>query len=146
MPLDFSTGRRPLVSMGLPGMAAVAAALALFFVLASASVSRQAFQTPPGAAPMPDTRGDVAVTLRSGGRVAVEGTATTTDSVRAVLDALRGDRTGVVIDASGRATVDDLAAVAAAARTLGLRVTISTEPAPPDTTASPALVPSDGLR
>ena len=131
MPLDFSSGRRPLLEFSMASMTDIVMLLLIFFLLTSSSVSQHALRVnlPDASSATPVEQDYVAVTLQADGRVFVEETETTAEGLEATLDAQRGDRTAVAVYADEEATVAQLAAVAGAASALGLRVSIATDTA-----------------
>jgi len=129
VPLDFSSGRKPLVDFSVASMTDMVMLLLIFFLLASSAVSQHALRVnlPDAASTTPIEQDYLAVTLMSDGRLFVEETETTRENLEAALTAARGDRTAVAVYADEEATVSQLAAVAGAAAALGLRVSIATD-------------------
>jgi biopolymer transport protein ExbD len=131
VPLDFSSGRRPIVDFSVASMTDMVMLLLIFFLLASSAVSQHALRVnlPDASSATPVEQDYVAVTLMSDGRVFVEETETTIEELEATLTTARGDRTAVAVYADEEATVAQLAAVAGAASALGMRVSIATDSA-----------------
>jgi biopolymer transport protein ExbD len=131
VPLDFSSGRRPLVEFSVASMTDMFMLLLIFFLLASSAVSQHALRVnlPDADSATPVEQDYLAVTLMSDGRIFVGEEETTMEDLEAALTAARGDRTAVAVYADEEATVAQLAAVAGAAAALGLRVSIATDSA-----------------
>jgi biopolymer transport protein ExbD len=131
LPLDFSSGRRPLVDFSVASMTDMFMLLLIFFLLASTSVSQHALRVnlPDSESTTPVEQDYLAVTLMDNGRVFVEETEVPLEELEAALTSVRGDRTAVAVYADEEATVAQLAGVAGAASALGMRVSIATEAA-----------------
>ncbi len=130
MPLDFSTGRKPLSAFSLAGMTDIVLLLLIFFLLTSSFVAYHGIRVtlPEVAAAAPPEERNVAVTLTAEGVAYVDGTETAlTDLEAAILGAAPG-REAVLLRADRDATVGQFAQVASAARAAGLRVLMATEP------------------
>lgn len=72
-----------------------------------------------------------AVSILDDGRIFVDETETSPDSLAATVAALRGRRTAMAVYADREATIERLADVASAAAALDMRVSIATEAASP---------------
>ncbi len=129
MPLNFSSGRKPIVEFSLASMTDMVLLLLIFFLLTSSFARTNLLDVnlPDVAAATPAEEDYIAVTLQGDGRVFVDETETTEPELQDALAALRGDRTAVAIYADEAATVGRLAAVASAANALGLRISIATD-------------------
>jgi len=129
MPLDFSSGRKPLSVFSLAGLTDIVLLLLIFFLLTSSFVTQYGIEvTLPqvqAGAPTEDT--SVTVSITADGLYYVGGDVTTeTDLAAAVRAASEGKR-ALILRADEAATVGQFAAVAGAARTAGLRILMATE-------------------
>ncbi len=130
MPLDFSSGRRPLSAFSLAGMTDIVLLLLIFFLLTSSFVAQYGIRVtlPQVAAAAPPEDRSLDVTLTADGTTFVQGVETTPAALEAaILEAAPG-HDALVLRADQEATVGQFAAVASAARAAGLRVLMATEP------------------
>jgi len=130
MPLDFSTGRKPLSSFSLTGMTDIVLLLLIFFLLTSSFVVQHGIQVtlPQVTAGVPPEDRSLSVTVTATGTYFVEGEETTAfDLERAILAASPG-KDALILRADQDARVGQFAAVASAARVANLRVLMATEP------------------
>lgn len=130
MPLDFSTGRKPLSSFSLTGMTDIVLLLLIFFLLTSTFVAQYGIRVtlPQVAAVAPPEGLNIAVTLTAEGVAFVDGTEVDLQDLEAALLAAAPGREAVLLRADRAATVGQFAEVASAARVAGLRVLMATEP------------------
>ncbi|HYE96064.1 MAG TPA: biopolymer transporter ExbD [Rubricoccaceae bacterium] len=130
MPLDFSSGRKPLLEFSLASMTDIVMLLLIFFLLTSSFATQNTLPVnlPNAAAATPLEEQFVAVTIQADGRFFVEEAEVEADELLPTLNAVRGTRTGVAVYADEAATVGQLAAVASAASALEMRVAMATDP------------------
>lgn len=129
MPLDFSTGLRPLSSFSLASLTDIVLLLLIFFLLTSSFVTQYGLQVtlPQVSSTAQLEQLYVAVTITDGGQFFVEDAETTeTDLVRTI-ETVRGEREALAVYADEEATVGQLAAVASAGSALNMRVAIATD-------------------
>ena len=129
MPLDFSSGRKPLSVFSLAGLTDIVLLLLIFFLLTSSFVTQYGIEvTLPqvqAGAPTEDT--SVTASITADGLYYVGGGVTTeTDLAAAVRAASEGKR-ALILRADEAATVGQFAAVAGAARAADLRILMATE-------------------
>lgn len=132
MPLDFSTGRKPLSAFSLTGMTDIVLLLLIFFLLTSSFVVHHGIQVtlPQVTAGVPPEDRSLTVTVTADGTIYVEGTETPEEELeRAVLAAAEG-KDALILRADQDARVRQFAAVASAGRLANLRVLMATEPLP----------------
>lgn len=132
MPLDFSSGRRPLSTYSLAGMTDIVLLLLIFFLLTSTFVVSSGIRVtlPETASAAPPDDRSLTVTITEEGRYYVENAEVAEDEVTAaVLSAAEG-RDALILRADQAATVRQFALVAGAAREADLRVLMATEPPP----------------
>jgi len=132
MPLDFSTGRRPLSSFSLTGMTDIVLLLLIFFLLTSTFVAQYGIRVnlPQVTAMAPPEDLNISVTLTAEGIAFVDGTETALNDLESALLAAADGKEAVLLRADQAATVGQFAQVASAARIAGLRVLMATEPRP----------------
>jgi biopolymer transport protein ExbD len=132
MPLDFSTGRRPLSSFSLTGMTDIVLLLLIFFLLTSTFVAQYGIRVnlPQVTAVAPPEDLNISVTLTAEGTAFVEGRETPLGDLESALLAAAPGKEAVLLRADQAATVGQFAQVASAARIAGLRVLMATEPRP----------------
>jgi len=130
MPLDFSTGRKPLSSFSLTGMTDIVLLLLIFFLLTSTFVAQYGIRVtlPQVTAMAPPEELNISVTLTSDGTTYVDGRETPLAELEAALMAAAPGREAVLLRADQAATVGQFAQVASAARMAGLRILMATEP------------------
>ncbi|MFN3596486.1 MAG: ExbD/TolR family protein [Rubricoccaceae bacterium] len=128
MPLDFSSGRRPLVAFSLASLTDIVLLLLIFFLLTSSFVTQYGLPVnlPETAASAPLEEDLVAITIDAEGRLFVDERETVADSLAAVIEAVRGERDVLAVYADRDAQIGQLAAVASAASQLDMRVSIAT--------------------
>lgn len=129
MPLDFTTGRKPIVEFSLASLTDMVLLLLIFFLLTSSFTVQRAVQVslPQVSAAAPLEQQYVSVTLTADGRLYVDDAETEPDALVSVLEAVRGDRDALAVFADEAATVGQLSAVAAAGSALEMRVAIATD-------------------
>ena len=129
MPLDFSSGRKPLSVFSLAGLTDIVLLLLIFFLLTSSFVTQYGIEvTLPqvqAGAPTEDT--SVTVSITADGLYYVGGDVTTEDDLAAAVQAASEGKRALILRADEAATVGQFAAVAGAARTAGLRILMATE-------------------
>lgn len=128
MPLDFSSGRKPLVAFSLASLTDIVLLLLIFFLLTSSFVTQYGLPVnlPETSASAPLEEDLVAVTIDAEGRLYVDERETVADSLTAVIEAVRGEREILAVYADRDAQIGQLAAVASAASQLDMRVSIAT--------------------
>lgn len=130
MPLDFSSGRKPLSSFSLAGMTDIVLLLLIFFLLTSTFVVHHGIRVtlPQVASSTPPEDRSVAVTVTAEGLYYVEGEETLPENLESALLAVAPGRDAIILRADQDARVRQFAEVAGAARVAGLRVLMATEP------------------
>jgi biopolymer transport protein ExbD len=132
MPLDFSSGRKPLSVFSLAGLTDIVLLLLIFFLLTSSFVTQYGIQvTLPqveAGAPTEDT--SLTVTITADGLYYVGGEVTPEADLDAAVQTAGVGKQALVLRADEAATVGQFAAVAGAARTAGLRILMATEAEP----------------
>ena len=132
MPLDFSSGRRPLSVFSLAGLTDIVLLLLIFFLLTSSFVTQYGIQVtlPQVEAGAPTEDASVTVTITEDGLYYVGADVTPeTDLLPALVTAGEG-KEALILRADEAATVGQFAAVASAARAVGLRILMATEADP----------------
>lgn len=129
MPLDFSSGRKPITIFSLAGLTDIVLLLLIFFLLTSSFVTQYGVKVnlPAVDATAPLEQQYVAVTLTQDGRFFVDDAETPQDALTAAIAAIRGTREALAVYADGDATVSQLAAVAGAGAALEMRVALATD-------------------
>ena len=129
MPLDFSSGRKPLVAFSLASLTDIVLLLLIFFLLTSSFVTQYGLQVtlPQVSATAPLEQQYVAVTITDDGRFFVDDAETTEGALVATIEERRGVRDALAVYADEEATVSQLAAVASAGSALAMRVAIATD-------------------
>jgi biopolymer transport protein ExbD len=129
MPLDFSSGRKPLSVFSLAGLTDIVLLLLIFFLLTSSFVTQYGIEvTLPqvqAGAPTEDT--SVTVSITADGLYYVGGEVTTEADLAAAVQAASEGRRALILRADEAATVGQFAAVAGAARAADLRILMATE-------------------
>ena len=130
MPLNFSTGRKPLTAFSLASLTDIVLLLLIFFLLTSSFVTQRGIEVnlPDTASATPLEAQYVAVSILPDGRLFVDEQETTPDSLAITLAQLKGDRDAVAVYADREAMIGSLAAVAGAAAELDMRVSVATDP------------------
>ena len=130
MPLDFSSGRKPLAVFSLAGLTDIVLLLLIFFLLTSSFVTQYGIQVtlPNVEATAPTEDRSVSVTITDDGTYFVESTETAEADLIASLEAVSEGKDALILRADEEATVGQFATVASAARTLDLRILMATEP------------------
>ena len=133
MPLNFSTGRKPLTAFSLASLTDIVLLLLIFFLLTSSFVTQNGLRVtlPDVAAAAPLEQLYVAITIDEDGLFFVEDREVARDSLTMAIEAVREGKTSLAVYADKEATIDGLAAVASAASALDMRVSIATEAATP---------------
>ncbi len=128
MPLDFSTGRKPLSAFSLASLTDIVLLLLIFFLLTSSFVTQYGLPVnlPETSASAPLDQEYVAVTIDAQGRLFVDEDETTVDSLAAVIQAVRGERGALAVYADRDASIGRLAAVAGAANALDMPISLAT--------------------
>ncbi len=129
MPLDFSTGRKPLSVFSLAGLTDIVLLLLIFFLLTSSFVTQYGLQVnlPRVNATAPLEQQYVAVTITDDGRFFVDQEETTEEDLALTITEIRADRTALAVYADQEATISQLATVASTGSFLGMRVAIATD-------------------
>ena len=129
MPLDFSSGRKPLSVFSLAGLTDIVLLLLIFFLLTSSFVTQYGIEvTLPqvqAGAPTEDT--SVTVSITADGLYYVGGDVTTEADLVATVQAASEGKRALILRADEAATVGQFAAVAGAARAADLRILMATE-------------------
>jgi biopolymer transport protein ExbD len=129
MPLDFSSGRKPLSVFSLAGLTDIVLLLLIFFLLTSSFVTQYGIEvTLPqvqAGAPTEDT--SVTVSITADGLYYVGGDVTTEADLAATVQAASEGKRALILRADEAATVGQFAAVAGAARAADLRILMATE-------------------
>ena len=130
MPLDFSSGRKPLSVFSLAGLTDIVLLLLIFFLLTSSFVTQYGIQVtlPNVEATAPTEDRSVSVTITDDGTYFVESAETTELDLMAALAAASEGKDALILRADEEATVGQFATVASAARAVGLRILMATEP------------------
>ena len=129
MPLDFSTGRKPLSVFSLAGLTDIVLLLLIFFLLTSSFVTQYGLQVnlPRVNATAPLEQQYVAVTITDDGRFFVDQEETAEDELALTITEIRGDRMALAVYADQESTISQLATVASTGSFLGMRVAIATD-------------------
>lgn len=129
MPLDFSSGRKPLSVFSLAGLTDIVLLLLIFFMLTSTFVTQYALQVtlPRVNATAPLEQQYVAITITEDGRFFVDEEETTEEDLALAITTIRGNRDALAIYADQDATISQLATVASTGSFLGMRVAIATD-------------------
>lgn len=131
MPLDFSSGRKPLAVFSLAGLTDIVLLLLIFFLLTSSFVSQHGIRVtlPQVEAGAPTEDRSIAVTITADGAFFVGSAETPREQLLPAIEAAaEGGRDALILRADEEATVGQFAAVASAARAAGLRILMATEP------------------
>lgn len=130
MPLDFSTGRKPLSAFSLAGLTDIVLLLLIFFLLTSSFVTQHGIQVtlPQVEAGAPEENATVTVTITAEGAFYVEGDETPPEALDEAIQLAAAGKTALILRADEAATVGQFAAVAGAARAADLRILMATEP------------------
>ena len=130
---DFSTGRKALTAFSLASLTDIVLLLLIFFLLTSSFVTQNGLRVtlPDVAAAAPLEQVYVAITIDEDGTFFVEDRQVSRDSLTLAIEAVREGKTSLAVYADREATIDGLAAVASAAASLDMRVSIATEAAAP---------------
>lgn len=129
MPLDFSSGRKPLSVFSLAGLTDIVLLLLIFFLLTSSFVAQYGIEvTLPqvqAGAPTEDT--SITVSITADGLYYVGGDVTTEPDLAAAVQAASEGKRALILRADEAATVGQFAVVAGAARAANLRILMATE-------------------
>ncbi|MDX1531972.1 MAG: biopolymer transporter ExbD, partial [Rhodothermales bacterium] len=130
MPLDFSSGRKPLSVFSLAGLTDIVLLLLIFFLLTSSFVAQHGIQValPQVEAAVPEEDATLTVTLTAEGVYYVDGVETVEAALGAAVAEAAPGKAALVLRADQDATVGQFATVAGAARAAGLRILMATEP------------------
>src|SRR5690606_28031402 len=131
MPLDFSSGRKPLSVFSLAGLTDIVLLLLIFFLLTSSFVAQHGIRVtlPQVEAGAPTEDRSLAVTITADGAFFVGSTETPREQLLPAIEAAAEDgRDALILRADEEATVGQFAAVASAARAAGIRILMATEP------------------
>ena len=131
---DFSSGRKAITAFSLASLTDIVLLLLIFFLLTSSFVTQYGLrvQLPDVSAAAPLEQQYVAVTIDQYGDLFVDERPAPSDSLTAIIDAVRGDRNALAVYADRDATIERLATVASAAAALDMRVSIATEASAPE--------------
>jgi biopolymer transport protein ExbD len=129
MPLDFSSGRKPLSVFSLAGLTDIVLLLLIFFLLTSSFVTQYGIQVtlPQVQAGAPTEGQSVTVSITADGLFYVGGEPTPEPELGAAVLAAAEDKEALILRADEAATVGQFAAVASAARAADLRILMATE-------------------
>src|SRR5690606_37487536 len=129
MPLDFSSGRKPLSAFSLASLTDIVLLLLIFFLLTSSFVTQYGLQVtlPQVSTTAPLEQQYVAVTITDDGRFFVDDAETAADALVTTIEGVRGERDALAVYADEEATVGQLAAVASAGSALEMRVALATD-------------------
>ena len=129
MPLDFSSGRKPISAFSLASLTDIVLLLLIFFLLTSSFVTQYGLNVtlPSVSATTPLEQQYVAVSITDDGRYFVDEAETPEDALVSVIESVRGTRDALAIYADEEATVAQLATVASAGRALDMRVAMATD-------------------
>jgi biopolymer transport protein ExbD len=132
MPLDFSSGRRPLSVFSLAGLTDIVLLLLIFFLLTSSFVTQYGIQVtlPQVEAGAPTEDASVTVTITEDGLYYVGADVTPEAELLPALVTAGDGKEALILRADEAATVGQFAAVASAARAVGLRILMATEADP----------------
>ncbi len=132
MPLDFSSGRRPLSVFSLAGLTDIVLLLLIFFLLTSSFVTQYGIQVtlPQVEAGAPTEDASVTVTITEDGLYYVGADVTPEADLFPALQSASEGKEALILRADEAATVGQFAAVASAARAVGLRILMATEADP----------------
>ncbi|MEM1057531.1 MAG: biopolymer transporter ExbD [Bacteroidota bacterium] len=130
MPLNFSTGRKALTAFSLASLTDIVLLLLIFFLLTSSFVTQRGIEVnlPDTSSATPLEAQYVAISILPDGRLFVDETETTEDSLTITIAELKGERDAVAVYADREALIGSLASVAGAAAELDMRVSVATEP------------------
>ncbi|OZC02856.1 ExbD/TolR family protein [Rubricoccus marinus] len=130
MPLNFSSGRKPLTAFSLASLTDIVLLLLIFFLLTSSFVTQRGIEVnlPDTASATPLEAQYVAVSILPDGSLFVDEIPTTADSLTALLASVKGERDAIAVYADTEAQIGSLAAVAGAAAELNMRVSVATDP------------------
>jgi len=131
MPLDFSSGRKPLSVFSLAGLTDIVLLLLIFFLLTSSFVTQHGVRVtlPQVEAGAPTEERSLSVSITADGTFFVGSTETPREQLLPAIEAAAEDgRDALILRADEAATVGQFAAVASAARAAGLRILMATEP------------------
>jgi len=129
MPLDFSSGRKPISAFSLASLTDIVLLLLIFFLLTSSFVTQYGLQVtlPQVSTTAPLEQQYVSVTITDDGRFFVDEGETAEDALVSAIEGVRGERDALAVYADEEATVAQLAAVASAGSALGMRVALATD-------------------
>jgi biopolymer transport protein ExbD len=129
MPLDFSSGRKPLSAFSLASLTDIVLLLLIFFLLTSSFVTQYGLQVtlPQVSSTAQLEQLYVAVTITDEGKFYVDDAETTEEALVTTIETVKGDREALAVYADEDATVGQLAAVASAGSALNMRVAIATD-------------------
>ena len=130
MPLNFSSGRKPLTAFSLASLTDIVLLLLIFFLLTSSFVTQRGIEVnlPDTASATPLEAQYVAVSILPDGTLFVDEIQTSADSLTTLLASVRGERDAIAVYADTEAQIGSLAAVAGAAAELDMRVSVATDP------------------
>ncbi len=130
MPLDFSTGKKPLTTFSLAGLTDIVLLLLIFFLLTSSFVVQFGIQVNVPRAEASSMVEDqyVSVTITADGQYYVNQKKVPPDDLMIAIREARGNKQVLVLRADEAATIKQFARVANIARALNMRVLMATEP------------------
>ncbi|MDX1420866.1 MAG: biopolymer transporter ExbD [Rubricoccaceae bacterium] len=129
MPLDFSSGRKPLAAFSLASLTDIVLLLLIFFLLTSSFVTQYGLRVtlPQVSTTAALEQQYVAVTITDDGLFFVDDAETDEEALVTTIQTIRGDRDALAVYADEAATVAQLAAVASAGSALDMRVALATD-------------------
>ena len=129
MSFNFATGRKPLTTFGMAGLADIVLLLLIFFLLTSNFIPQFGIQVtlPQAEAAAPNEPNHVTVAITKEGRFYVDGNQVPEDGLVDAISQARGTRTALVLRADRDATIQQFATVATVAKALDLRVLMATD-------------------
>ncbi len=129
MPLNFSSGKKPLTTFSLAGLTDIVLLLLIFFLLTSSFIPQFGIQVnlPRADTSAPMEQQYITVTIREDGTFYVNQDQVPRSNLLNAIQDARGEHTALVLRADEKATVGQFAQVATIAKALDLRVLMATE-------------------
>lgn len=129
MSVEFSTGKKPITSYSLAGLADIVLLLLIFFLLTSNFIPQFGIQVNLPQATTAATLQNLYVTvaITDDGRFYVDQQPVAEDALLTTIRATKSDRTAIVLRADTKATVGQFATVASIGKALDMRVIMATE-------------------
>ena len=127
--IDFSSGRKPLMSFSQAGLADIVLLLLIFFLLTSSFIPQFGIRVnlPETDTQAPSDPVYVSVAITADGDYYVEQNQVPREGLLEAVRESVGDRSAMLIRADRDATVEQFATVAQIAQALGLRVQMASE-------------------